>query len=52
MADDPNYLGSNTEPSPNCDGPIAADAKRDLETAREACRLHDIANRLADRSAK
>jgi hypothetical protein len=48
----PNYQGSNTDPSPACDGPIAADTRKVLETAREACRLHEIANRLADRSGR
>jgi hypothetical protein len=53
MADyDPHLQGSDTLPAPGCDAPIARDTARDVETAREANRLHDEANKLADRSGK
>ena len=49
---DKNAQGSDTLPAPGCDGPIAEDTARDVKTAREANRLHDAANKLADRSRK
>lgn len=48
----PHVQGSDTDPSPNCDASVAADTQKDLDRAREAVRLHDLANKAADRSGR
>ncbi len=48
----PHAQGSDTMPSSDCDAPIAKDTAKDVQGAREAIRLHEAANRLADRSGK
>jgi len=55
MADDtynPNNLGSDAMPSSDCDAPIANDTAKDVQTAREAIRLHKVANDLAEKGRK
>ena len=49
---DKNAQGSDTLPASGCDAPVSKDAAKDVKTAREANRLHDAANKLADRSRK
>ena len=48
----PHALGSDTMPSSDCDAPIANETAKDVQTARDAIRLHKIANELADRSER
>ena len=48
----PHALGSDTMPSSDCDAPIANETAKDVQTARDAIRLHKIANELADRSGR
>jgi hypothetical protein len=47
-----NLQGTDSLPTRGCDAPIAKDTARDVETAREANRLHDAANRLAEKGHK
>ena len=46
---DPNAQGSDTLPASGCDAPIGKDTARDVQTAREASRLHSEANKLAEK---
>ena len=46
---DKNAQGSDTLPASGCDAPIAEDTARDVQTAREASRLHREADRLAEK---
>ncbi len=48
----PHAQGSDTLPSEYCDTPIANETAKDVETAREAIRLHKIANDLAEKGRK
>jgi hypothetical protein len=48
----PHAQGSDTMPSSNCDAPIANDTAKAVQTAREAIRLHKIANDLAEKGHK
>jgi hypothetical protein len=55
MADNnynPHLQGSDTMPSDACDAPVARETAQDVQRARTAVELHDIANKLADRSGK
>jgi hypothetical protein len=52
MADnnyDPNALGSDTMPSEYCDAPVAKETAKDVAQTREAVRLHQEANALAEK---
>lgn len=49
---DPNLQGSDTPPSPGCEGSTAADLERFRENARESNRQHQIANDLAKKGHK
>jgi hypothetical protein len=52
MADNnynPHLQGSDTLPSSNCDASVAKETAADVAKAREAVRLHKIANSLAER---
>ena len=50
--DNPHLQGSDTMPSSNCDAPIAKETAKDVQTARDAVRLHKIANDLAEKGHK
>ena len=45
----PNLQGSDSMPSDYCDKPVADDTAKDVQQARDAVRLHKIANDLAER---
>ena len=49
---DPHLQGSDAPPSGAVEGPTAADVQKARENAREANRLHDAANKLAERGRK
>jgi hypothetical protein len=52
MADNnynPHLQGSDTLPSEYCDAPVANETAKDVQTAREAVRLHKEANALAEK---
>jgi len=48
----PHAQGSDTMPSSDCDPAVAKDAAKDVQTAREAIRLHKIVNSLAEKGHK
>ena len=48
----PHLQGSDTDAAPGCDAPMAAETQKDLDTAREAVRLHRVANDLAEKGHK
>jgi hypothetical protein len=48
----PHLQGSDTDPSPNCDAPVAADTQKDLDNARAAAKIHSALNEQADRSGR